>query len=82
MRPWASQEHTSMHRTPSACPSSSSGRCRKQKTLSLLSCQRLRAPAMPKGVAPATPTPFSTGCTRCWQHLETGLKIVSIMSQG
>ena len=30
---------------------------------------------------PATPTPFSTGCTRCWQHLETGLKIVSLMSQ-
>lgn len=81
MRLWAGQHHTSMNRTPTACPASSCGRCRRQETLSLFSCQRLQAPAVPKRVAPATPTPFGTGCTRCWQHLETRLKIVSIMSQ-
>lgn len=40
----------------------------------------LRSPTEPKGVS-CHPTPFSTGCTRCWQHLETGLKIDSLMSQ-
>lgn len=57
MRSWGSQQHSSTNRTPTACPVLSSGRCRKQKTLSLLSCQRLWSPAMPKG-SPCHPHPL------------------------
>lgn len=81
MRQWESRQDSSTNRTPTACLAASRDRCGRYKTLSLLSCQWLQALAKPKGVAPATPTPFSTSYTRCWQHLETGLKIDSIMSQ-